>query len=166
MNPPQVYTCSSSWTPLPPPAPYHPSGSLLNMKQLWGSIKKGKQDNFWFISAKMSLPTINVRLPGGSVVKNLPANAGAIGDMGSISVRKIPWRRKWQPTAVFLPGEFHGERSLAGYSSWGHKELDMSAIIDVIKTASVAAAVLLHEEYRGHQVQWTSCSNRFKYTVI
>ena len=81
-------------------------------------------------------------------------------------VRKIPWRRKWQPTAVFLPGEFHGERSLAGYSSWGHKELDMSAIIDVIKTASVAAAVLLHEEYRGHQVQWTSCSNRFKYTVI
>ena len=66
----------------------------------------------------MSLPTINVRLPGGSVVKNLPANAGAIGDVGSISVRKIPWRRKWQPTAVFLPGEFHGERSLAGYSSW------------------------------------------------
>ena len=34
-------------------------------------------------------------------------------------VRKIPWRRKWQPTPVFLPGEFHGERSLAGYSPWG-----------------------------------------------
>ena len=89
----------------------------------------------------MSLPTIHVRLPGSSVVKNLPANAGATGDVGSILVRKIPWRRKWQPTAVFLPGEFHGERSLAGYSSWGHKELDMSAIIDVIKTAAVVAAV-------------------------
>ena len=39
-------------------------------------------------------------------------------------VGKIPWRRNWQPTAVFLPGEFHGQRSLAGYSSWGGKELD------------------------------------------
>ena len=57
------------------------------MKQLCGSIKKGKQGNFWFISAKMSLPSINVRLPGGSVEKNLPANAGgagATGDVGSI----------------------------------------------------------------------------------
>ena len=37
-------------------------------------------------------------------------------------VRKIPWRRKWQPTPVFLPGKFHGQRSLAGYSPWSHKE--------------------------------------------
>ena len=34
-------------------------------------------------------------------------------------VEKIPWRRKWLPTPVFLPGEFHGQRSLAGYSPWG-----------------------------------------------
>ena len=40
-------------------------------------------------------------------------------------VRKIPWRRKWQPTPVFLPGEFHGQRSLSGYSSRDCKELDM-----------------------------------------
>ena len=39
-------------------------------------------------------------------------------------VRKIPWRRKWQPTPVFLPGEFYEQRSLVGYSPWGHKELD------------------------------------------
>ena len=39
-------------------------------------------------------------------------------------VGKIPWRREWQPTPEFLPGEFHGQRSLAGYSPWGHKELD------------------------------------------
>ena len=39
-------------------------------------------------------------------------------------VGKIPWRRNWQPTPVFLPGEFHRQRSLAGYSSWGGKELD------------------------------------------
>ena len=34
---------------------------------------------------------------------------------------KIPWRRKWQPPPVFLPGESHGQRSLVGYSPWGHK---------------------------------------------
>ena len=39
-------------------------------------------------------------------------------------VGKIPWRRKWQPTLVFLPGEFHEQRSLAGYSPWGHKQSD------------------------------------------
>ena len=39
-------------------------------------------------------------------------------------VRKIPWRRKWQPTPVFLPGESHGQGSLAGYSLWGRKESD------------------------------------------
>ena len=39
-------------------------------------------------------------------------------------VRKIPWRRKWQPTPVFLLEKSHGQRSLAGYSQWGHKELD------------------------------------------
>ena len=41
-------------------------------------------------------------------------------------VGKIPWRRAWQPTPVFLPGESHGQRNLAGYSPWGHKELDMT----------------------------------------
>ena len=39
-------------------------------------------------------------------------------------VGKIPWRKEWQPAPVFLPGEFHGQRSLAGYSPWGHKESD------------------------------------------
>ena len=38
--------------------------------------------------------------------------------------REDPWRRKWQPTPVFLPGESHEQRSLAGYSPWGRKESD------------------------------------------
>ena len=50
----------------------------------------------------------------GSIVKNLPANARGAS---LISESEIPWRRKWQPTTVFLPGEFHGQRSLAGHSS-------------------------------------------------
>ena len=41
-------------------------------------------------------------------------------------VRKIPWRRKWQSTPVLLPGKSHGQRSLVGYSTWGHKESDMT----------------------------------------
>ena len=55
------------------------------------------------------------------MVKNLPANAG---DRFGPWVRKIPWGRKWQPTPVFLLGEFHGQRSLAGYSPWSCKESD------------------------------------------
>ena len=39
-------------------------------------------------------------------------------------VTKIPWRRVWQPTPIFLPGKSHGQRSLAGYSPLGCKELD------------------------------------------
>ena len=39
-------------------------------------------------------------------------------------VGKTPWRRAWQPTPVFLPGESCGQRSLVGYSPWGPKELD------------------------------------------
>ena len=61
------------------------------------------------------------------VIKNLPADAGDVRDSGFDPwVRKIPWRRKWQPTPVFLPGKSHRQRSLAGYSPWGPKESDTS----------------------------------------
>ena len=59
------------------------------------------------------------------VVKNLPANAGDIRDASSnLWVRKIPWRRKWQPAPVFLSGKPHGQRSLVAHSPLGHKEPD------------------------------------------
>ena len=61
--------------------------------------------------------------PHGSVIKNLPANAGDTGDVASIPVSGIPQRKKWQPTPVFLPGKFHGQRSLVGYSPRDRKEL-------------------------------------------
>ena len=60
----------------------------------------------------------------GIVVKNSSANAGGVKKHGFDPwVRKNPWKRAWQPTPVFLPGESHGWRSLAGYSPWGLKEL-------------------------------------------
>ena len=69
----------------------------------------------------------SLRFPGGSSSKESVCNAGDTGDAGLIlGVRKLPWRKKQQPTPVFLPGEFHGQRSLVGYSPWGHKESDMT----------------------------------------
>ena len=47
-------------------------------------------------------------------------------------VRKIPCRRKWHPTPVSLPGKFHGQRSLAGYSPWGRKESDTTERLHLI----------------------------------
>ena len=58
------------------------------------------------------------------MVKNLPANVGDARDANLISGWGDPWRRKWQPTPVFLPGKFHGQRNLAGYSPWSFKESD------------------------------------------
>jgi len=54
-------------------------------------------------------------------VKNLPSVQETWVRLFDSWVGKIPWRRKWQPTPVFLPGESHGQRSLAGYSPWGRK---------------------------------------------
>ena len=56
-----------------------------------------------------------------SVVKHLPANAGDVGSIPGSG--RFPWRRKGQPTPVFLPGESCGQRSLLGYSPWGHKRV-------------------------------------------
>ena len=65
------------------------------------------------------------------MVKNLPCN---VGEPGSIPGWGRSWRRKWQTTPVFLPGKSRGQRSLAGYSPWGHREADtteqLNSIVD------------------------------------
>ena len=67
---------------------------------------------------------VQVSFPGGSEVKASACNAG---DLGSIpGSGRSPWRRKWQLTPVFLPGESHGQRSLVGHSPRGRKESDMT----------------------------------------
>jgi len=60
------------------------------------------------------------------VVKDPPASAGVMRPWFDPWVGKIPWRRTWQPTPVFLPGESHAQRRLAGYSSLGRQELDIT----------------------------------------
>ena len=55
------------------------------------------------------------------MVKHLPA----VQETWVQSLRwEDPWRREWQPTPIFLPEEFHGQRSLVGYSLWGRKDSD------------------------------------------
>ena len=61
--------------------------------------------------------------PGGLDSKESACNAG---EGLNPWVRKILWRREQQSTPVFLPGEFHGQRSLAGYSPWGYTKSDMT----------------------------------------
>ena len=89
--------------------------------------------------------------PGGSMVKNPPASTG---DVGSIpGSKKISWRRKWQPTPVLLPGESHGQRSLAGSSPWGHRELPTT------KWAHLSHA--LHQSASGYS---THCKYSYHFT--
>ena len=54
----------------------------------------------------------------------------------------MPYRRAWQPTLVFLPAKSHGQRSLVGYSPWGHKESDMTEqlILDTSKELFIGRA--------------------------
>ena len=69
-----------------------------------------------------------VGLPWWLSSKESGCNVQAAGDMGLIRVGKILWRRAWQPTPVFLPGESHGQRSLVGYNPKDHKDLDMTEV--------------------------------------
>ena len=62
----------------------------------------------WFTCPRASQVALAVKKP--------PASAGDRRDVVSISLWEDPWRRKWLPTPVFLPGEFHGQRSLVGHN--------------------------------------------------
>ena len=66
------------------------------------------------------------------MVKNLPAMQETRFDLW---VRKICWRKEWQPTPEFLPAEFHEQRSLMGYSPWGRKELDTTEQLTLYHTS-------------------------------
>ena len=72
------------------------------------------------------------------MVKNLPAMQET---WVQSLVGKIPWRREWLPTPVFLPGESHGQRSLVGCVPWGHKESDTTEqlILSMTMTCSPKA---------------------------
>ena len=73
---------------------------------------------------------------------------------------KIPWRRAWRPTPVFLPGESHGQRRLAGYSPWGCKQLDMTEATEHACMASFVV-VKLESLIRSHLFIFVFVSTAF-----
>ena len=69
-------------------------------------------------------------------------------------VRKITWRRAWQPTPVFLPGESHGQRSLAGYGPLGRKESDSTVATEQARRLLVVSVITLRLERRFSKPPW------------
>ena len=94
-------------------------------------------------------------------------------------VRKIPWRREWQPTPVFLPGESHGQRSRVGYRPWGCKESETterlthgcfraSLVAQLVKNPSAVQEIWvrfldsedpLEEELHSNSLQYSCLEN-------
>ena len=70
-------------------------------------------------------------------------------------VRKIPWRRAWQPTLVFLPGESLGERSLAGYSPWVAKNQDTTEQLNMHAQSSINRMAKMQNT--GSSQGWGAC---------
>ena len=98
------------------------------------------------------------------MVKNLPTNAG---DRRGFDpwIGKIPWSRKWQSTPIFLPGKFHGQRSLEVYSLWGCKESDTTEGLSVHTSHTKPHGQPLHSPRAGHRSRFVGPWDRFKEVV-
>ena len=93
------------WRRERPPTPVFWSREFHGLYSSWGQVNTVIQLPWWLLKSKKSF--CQCRRHGCNPW-----------------VGKIPWRRKWQPPPVFLPGKFHGWRSLVGYCPWGRKESD------------------------------------------
>ena len=107
------------WSGLPFPPP-NERGVRLNLSGLSNKARTSR-----YIHNVVN----SVGFPGGANGKEPTCPCRRFKRCGFDSrVGKIPWRRAWQPTPVFLPGESNGQRSLEGYSLWGHKKSDMTEV--------------------------------------
>ena len=108
------------------PSAEDPCPSLETPRQ---KESKFSLSSFCFIqpSTDQVKPAILEGFPGGASDKEPTCQCRRCKRQGcNLQVRKILWRRAWQPSPVFLPGESHGKRSLVGCSPQGHKQLDMT----------------------------------------
>ena len=98
--------------------------------------------------------------PGGTVGKESACQYRRCKRCGFIPwIRKILWRRKWQPILVFLPGKLHGQRSLVGYNPWGCPESDMSVQLSAYACTHTHRCTHTHAHAHTHThthpVVWT-----------
>ena len=119
------------WHGAPCPKPPFPRGSLSEHLSLFLLLFMEHPRALGGSSSEWSLPAVFVGgFPGGSVSRESTCQSSCQCRRCRFDlwVGKIPWRRVWQPTPIFLPGKFHGQKNLGGYSPWGHKELDMTEL--------------------------------------
>ena len=88
------------------------------------------------------------------LVKNLPLIQETLVNFW---VRKIPWRKEWLLTPVFLSGEFHGHRSLAVYSPWGGKEWDTTKRLSLHFTSKTRNPSIKNQEKEESFILYYSC---------
>ena len=91
------------------------------------------------------------------VVNNPSAKAGDTEIWVRVPVGKIPWRRKWQPTPIYLPRKFHGQRSPMGYSPWGRRVSD---------TTVHTSSSIVKSETESHSVMSDSLWPRGLYSPL
>ena len=110
-------------------------------------LRAQDQHTFWTLYQERVAWTQG--FPGGSVVKNPPAMQETQVQGFYPWVLKIPWRRAWQPTPAFSPGEAHGQRSLVGHSLWGHKESDPTEATQHAHRIDIYALPCVNRELAG-----------------
>ena len=102
------------------------------------------------------------------VVKNPPVSAGDIREHRFYPwVRKIPRRRAWQPTPIFLPGESHGKMSMVDYGPWGHKESDTTEAIKHAHTLYrelSSPCILTYERQTDKELSWSLLISALTYS--
>ena len=91
----------------------------MHAEATWAGSQGFFTSYYWVSSSRKYKSILSLHQFGGGVPLFKVINYFNCGEI------QIAWRRKWQPTPAFLPGKFHGQRSLGGYSPWGHKESQM-----------------------------------------
>ena len=101
---------------------------------------------------------INSLLLGASLVAQMVKNPSTMQEIQVWSLgEEHPQRRDWLPNPVFLPGEFHGQRSLASYSPWGLKELDMTEWLTLFLLLLVCSKICFKTVIPTWTLFWVKC---------
>ena len=118
----RVQLCATPWTA----AHQAPPSMGFSRREYWSGLPLPSPSFSWVLPKYKSQVLVILGFPGGASDKEPSCPCRRLRCTFNPWIRKIPWRRVWQSTLVFLPGKSHGQRSLAGYSLQGCKELDMT----------------------------------------